>query len=327
MRRPTIKQNESALLSSVRQLSTILKDDGSILETHVALRNGWAVAFNGVIAIGEPIKEDLQVCPNGLLLKEALSKCGQGFTITNANNKLTIKGDKFKAVVPCLPLEDIQTAFPDPQIAATDDRLKAALAAVAPLALDEGAVVTASVLIDKGTCVATDRLVIIQAWHGIDLPPMLALPKALIKPLIGNPKKLSGFGYSNSSCTFHYEDGSWIKTQYYADKWPDVSMILDKKTNAWPLPENFYEGVKALTPFSENGFVFFDSNLMKSHEDEGVGATFDIYGLPKGPVLNIKQLRMVEPLIKTVDFQVPHSDHRMTLFYGDGVRGAIAGRV
>lgn len=318
---------ETGLLAAVKQLSTILKDDGSILETHVALRNGWAVAFNGVIAIGEPIKEDLIACPNGLMLKEALSKCGQGFTIINADNKLTIKGERFKAIIPCLPIEDVQSAFPDQPCASIDDRLKASLLAVGGLPTDENFLLTGSVLIHRGTCTTTDRKLIIQSWHGIDLPPMLAIPKAIIKPLVNNAKKLTQFGFSKSSCTFFYEDSSWLKTQYYAEQWPDVSSILDKRTNAWPLPENFYEGIKALEPFSETGFVFFDSNVMKSHEDEGIGATFDIKGLPKGPVLNIKQLKTIEPLIKTADFQVPHNNHRMTLFYGNNVRGAIAGRV
>ena len=320
-------KTDSPLLNTIRQLSLIQKDEGSVLETHISLRNGWAVAFNGVIAMGEPIKEDLATCPNGLLLKEALSKCGQGFSITQNEHNLLIKSDKFKALVPCLALTELQPAFPDPPCALISDAFKHSLSLVAPLALDEGSVVTASVLIHNGTCISTDRLVLIQAWHGIDLPPMLALPKALIKPLISNPKKLAQFGLSKSSCTFYYEDGSWIKTQFFNEKWPDVGTILDKKASPWPIPENFYTGVKALEKFSETGFVYFDSNVMRSHEEDLKGASYDVYGLPKGPVLNIKQLKMIEPLIKTVDFLVPHCNHKMTLFFGERVRGAIAGRV
>jgi len=308
-------------------LYLILKDKGLILETHVALRNGWAVAYNGMIAIGEPIKEDLSTCPNGLLLKEALSKCGQGFSITQNDHTLLVKSDKFKALIPCLSLTELQPAFPDPPIAQIDDRLKISLEQASPVQLDENFLLTASVLIHNGTCTTTDRKVIIQSWHGIDLPPMLTIPRAIIKPLISNPKKLVSFGLSNSSCTFYYEDSSWIKTQFFADKWPDINSILDKKTSSWPLQENFYEGVKSLEKFSETGFVYFDSNLMRSHEEDIKGASYEIYGLPKGPTLNIKQLKMVEPLIKTVDFLVPHGNHKMTLFYGDKVRGAIAGRV
>lgn len=320
-------QTDNPLLNTIRQLSLIQKDEGSVLETHISLRNGWAVAFNGVIAMGEPIKEDLATCPNGLLLKEALSKCGQGFSITQNEHNLLIKSDKFKALVPCLSLTELQPAFPDNPVAQIDDRLKASLEQVVPVALDENFLLTASVLIHSGTCTTTDRKVIIQSWHGTDLPPNLVIPRAVIKPLISNPKKLAQFGFSNSSCTFYYEDGSWLKTQFFKEQWPDINSILDRKSSPLSIPENFYDGVKSLEKFSDTGFVYFDSNVMRSHEEDGKGASYQVYGLPKGPVLNIKQLKMIEPLIKTADFLVPHADHKMTLFFGERVRGAIAGRV
>lgn len=325
MKRPV--KEESQLLKSLRTLSTILKDDGNLLQSHVLLKDHWAIAQNGVLAIGEPILEDLTAAPNGLLLREALVKCGASFSLTQLAHTLSIKGGRFKASVPCLPPEDISAAFPDPAIARLDDRLKASLSAVAPLALDENSVVTASVLIHNGTVTATDRKVIIQSWHGIDLPPLLALPKVLIKPLAGNVKKLTGFGFSNSSCTFHFEDNSWLKSQYFAEKWPDINSILDKKVNAHNLPEDFYTAIDALEKFSETGFVYCDSNMMRSHEEDGKGASYEVYGLPKGPVLNIKQMKMIKPFIKTVDFAVPHFNHHMMLWFGDGVRGAVAGRV
>ena len=253
MKRPSQK-TDSQLLSSLKVLSSILKDDGSVLERHVLLKDHLATATNGILSIGEPIQEDMTAAPNGLLFREALNKCGASFSITQLAHTLEIKGGRFKAVIPCIPPEDIQGAFPDPAIAACDDRLKVSLAAVAPLALDENSVVTASVLIDKGCVTATDRKVIIQHWHGNDLPT-LTLPKTLIKPLIGNTKKLVAFGYSKSSCTFHFEDKSWIKSQYFAEKWPDINSILDRKISAHPIPEAFYDAIDALEKFSEDGFV------------------------------------------------------------------------
>lgn len=325
MKRPT--KTESQLLQSLRTLSSILKDDGSILERHVLLKDHWCIAQNGILALGSPILEDLTAAPNGLLLREALAKCGDAFSLTQLSHTLSLKGGKFKASVPCMPPEDLHPAFPDPAIAQLDDRLKVSLSAVSPLALDENSVVTASVLIDGGTVTATDRKVIIQHWHGIDLPPMLALPKALIKPLIGNSKKLTGFGFSKSSCTFHYEDNSWFKSQYFAEQWPDINSILNKLTNAHNLPEDFYTAIDALEPFSENGFVYCDSNVMRSHEEDGKGASYEVYGLPKGPVLNIKQMKMIKPLIQKVDFLVPHHNHYMMIGYGEKCRIAVAGRV
>ena len=155
----------------------------------------------------------------------------------------------------------------------------------------------------------------------------MVLPNAIIEPITKNNKQLKSFGFSKSSCTFYYEDESWIKSQFFIEKWPEVGPILDRQTNQLPIPTDFFTGVKVLEPFSEDGFVYCDTNIMRSHPDESLGASYEVYGLPKGPAFEIKQLKMLEPYIKTVDFFVPHRNHHMTIFYGENCRGAIAGRV
>lgn len=325
MKRPKQKPNDSKLLVSLKNMSNVLKAEGHIYETHVLLANNWATAHNGVIGVGEPISEDLYACPNAFMLRDALSKCGEGFSITQLDYKLSIKSGKFKALVPCIPPENLPCSFPDASIAQIDNRLRDAIAVVSPITENENSVVTASILIYNGSVTATDRKLILQAWHGISLPT-LALPKAIIGPLVKNTKTLNGFGFSNSSCTVHYDDKSWLKSQFFAEQWPNVDDILNKKTNLWDLPEGFYEAVKALEPFSEDGNVYFDNNVMRSHPSEDKGASYEVYGLPRGPIHNIKQLKIVEPYMKKVDFLVPHHNSKMMFFQSDKVRGAIAGR-
>src|ERR1700691_726436 len=104
MKRPV--KVESQLLQSLRVLSSILKDDGSVLERHVLMRDHWAIAQNGFLALGEPIAEDLTAAPNGLLLKEALAKCGASFSLSQLDHSLSLKAGKFKALIPCMPPED-----------------------------------------------------------------------------------------------------------------------------------------------------------------------------------------------------------------------------
>lgn len=325
MKKPKAQPNNNALLQSLKIINTILEPEGEVYETHVRLQDNWAIAQTQVLGIGEKIQEDLFACPNAHILAAALSKCGQSISITQLDHKLSIKSDKFRALVPCIPPENLARSFPDAPVAQLDDRLKASLAAVAPLALDENSVVTASVLIHGGTVTATDRKIIIQHWHGWDLPE-LALPKVVINPLIKNPKKLKAFGFSQSSVTFHFEDDSWIKCQQMSDKWPDVNSILNRPCNAWPTPEGFYEGIKSLEPFSEDGFVHFNNGKMLSHAEDTAGASYEIYGLPAGPAFNIKQLKMIEPFMKKVDFLADGPNGKCLMFMGENVRGIIAGR-
>lgn len=289
------------------------------------MKDNWITAHNQVIGMGEKIKEDFIACPNAMILKEALSKCGETLSIAQLEYKLSITSNKFRALVPCMSPENLPRVLPDTPSAVLNNNLRASISALAPLYQDdENALELASILIEGGSAIATDRKVILQHWHGIDLPSM-ALPKAVINPVMKNSKNLKSFGYSNSSCTLYYEDDSWLKCQFYIDKWPDVGQILDKQTNQQPLPPDFFIGLKAIEKFSENGDVYFDTGLMRSHPEDGKGATYEVVGLPKGPVFKIKQLKMLEPFIKSVDFFVPHRGHLMTIFHGENCRGAIAG--
>jgi len=107
-----------------------------------------------------------------------------------------------------------------------------------------------------------------------------------------------------------------------------VRRLLDIKCNAWPLPEDFYKAVKSLEPFSEDGFVRFDNGVMRTHSSDDEGASYELYGLPKGPVFSIKQLKSLEPFIKTIDFTAHGPNgQEVSIWYGDGARGAIAGMI
>src|SRR6266567_4099105 len=232
MKRP--KPQNSELLTSIKNLSTILKPIGTIHETHILLQDGLAVAHNQVIGIGEKIKEDLYACPNAHLLQAALTKCGQNISITQLDQKLSIKSDKFRALVPCLPPENIPRTIPDPPVASLDDRLKAAFLTALPLGGDDENVLTASVLVQRGSVVTTDRKVILDCFHGIDLPTLM-LPKVLLKAIKAldakNGKKFKAFGFSNNSLTIYFEDDTWIKSQLFIQKWPDIFSVLDVPCN------------------------------------------------------------------------------------------------
>ncbi len=331
MPRPRTKSKpiaSSALLDALRFVGSILKAEGNPNETHVLLKDGLATAFNSVLAAGCKILEELCAAPNSKLLIEALSKCGENLSITQIDqNKLSIKSDKFKAIIPCINPELLTVAIPDVSITSIDDKFKTAIEAVGVLANENAnSVVAASILMNGQSVIATNRTVIFEAWHGINLPPGLALPKAIIQPL-NNLKKLSKFGFSKSSATFYFEDESWIRTQFYAEPWPNLKNILDGECNPFVLPIDFWKALEAVLPFSPDGLVHFENNLMQSHSNKEAGASYEVAGLPKGPIFNAKQLLLIKPYAEKVDF-FAQGQNKMTMlkFFGNQIRGAIAGR-
>ncbi len=315
----------SNLFEAIKFCALLCKKEGAPNETHILIRDNTAYAYNGILSAGVRIDEDISAYINATLLIEALTKCGQHFSITQLDQKLAIKADKFKALIPCLPLDLAQTLLPDPAMASLDNRFSEALERVSVLAT-EGAqtVICASVLMAGASLIATNRVVMLEAWHGIDLPTGIALPKSFCIALTKCNKKLSKFGFGQSSCTFYFEDESWLKTQFFAEPWPDIRSILDRKCNLFEVPNDFWTGIDSISNFSIDNCIYFDKDILRSHVSDDVGASYEVTGIPKGPIFNIKQLKIIQPYVQKIDFQVQGG---CLMFVGDGVRGVIAGRM
>lgn len=328
MARPKKRTAEAAainngLLDALQFVGSVTNDAGPINETHICLGANWACAYNGTIAASHPIVEDIYACPHAKTIIEALSKCNEHISFTQLDaNRLSIKSDKFKAVVPCIDPTLLKLAIPDPPITAIDDRFKEGLSIVGTLPSDNAQYVyLASILMNGYGLISTNGKVVIEYWHGIDLPPGISLPKALIDPLTKTNKKLCKFGYSQSSVTFYFEDDSWIRSQLYAEAWPDMGLILDRPSNAWPVSGDFWRGLDAIAGFTESGFAYFDTGILRSHENAAVGASYEVAGLPKGPAFPTKQLAMIKPYANRIDFLAKDC----LMFFGDKIRGCIAG--
>jgi hypothetical protein len=216
----------------------------------------------------------------------------------------------------------LNLAVPDQPVADINDSFKDGLSIVGILPNENAQQIhLASILMNGQSLISTTGKVIIEYWHGINLPSGISLPKAIVEPLTSATKKLSRFGFSEHSVTFYFEDGSWIKSQLYVERWPNIAPILDRQTNAWPISSDFWKGLKAVAPFTDSGFVYFDAGYIRSHDNAAQGASFEVASLPKGLAFPAKQLAMIEPFAQRIDFLAKDC----LMFYGERIRGAIAG--
>ena len=313
---------ENKLIEALKFLSLVTKEKGNPNETHIILANKTASAFNGVISAGTPIDEELFACPHNQLLLTALSKSSPQLSMTQLSpSKLSIKSGRLQAVIPCLESSLLQSALPDRATCRLSNNFKTGLEIVGILANENAqSVVAASILMNGHSLVATDRIMMIEYWHGCDLPPGLALPKAIVAPLTKTKKVLNGLGFSKSSATFWFEDKSWIKTQLYNEQWPDIEAMLNRECKPVPLPEYLFAAIDATSKFSPDGNLYAHSGCLASHAQEGVGASFECPGIPEGATLSVHQWAAVRSWAKTVAWGSP------TMLFGDCARAVIAGR-
>jgi hypothetical protein len=320
------------ILGAIKFISAAAKEIGAPFETHCVLGNHWAIATNGVVSIGHAIVEEIIAYPHTHRLIDALARCTAGYTVTQLDaGRLAVTAGKFRAIVPCIEPALAQLPFPDPPVAAIDDRLRVALETAGVLAAESAQhVLTASVLLQGGSAIGTNRHVIFECWHGIDLPPGLVIPKSAIVALSKTSKPLAQFGFSPTSVTFYFDDQSWLKTQLYSEPWPaKAGDILNITVNTWPFPANFWEAIAAVEPFAEEGKLHFTASSVRTHSSADVGAAFELTGVPDGVILSADYLDLIKPYAKSVDFKVQSGREDkggyMLVFYGDNIRGAIAG--
>lgn len=305
----------------------VTKDEGSPSDTHILLQNKTATAFNGTIGAGTIIDEDLNCAPHAKTFLNALSKCGETYTLTQMDqSKLQIKSGPFKANIPCIDPTLLYFPTPDPIQAPIDDNFKESLQIIEKVKPENGQrVVTLSFLLNGNSIISTDGKILIEAWHGLNMPTNVPVPKAII-PAILNNKKLTGFGLSSTTATFYFEDNSFIRSQLYAEGWPSISHILDKSSNPVDVPKDFFKALETVSNFSTNGFIYFRDGKLQSHEIEEAGATFEIKELKAGPVYSVKYLSLIKDIATKIDFYVPaERKSLMCSFIGKKCRGILMG--
>lgn len=326
--RKKIKSKQEGLLAALYFISLAqVKESEQLYKSHCILHNNQALSYSGVLTIGHKIEETFEICPNTYKFISALENCEKELSITEMEGKLSIKSGKFTATVPCWH-EAMPKLEPDLPICEINNSLREGFELISDFTTDNDKkrIVECSILLKANSMIATDGVIMLEYWHGINLPEIV-LPKVFISAIMNTNKNITHFGYSKNTCTFWFEDKSWIKTQLYDEEWPDVTKILNVATNAEELPKGFFEALNKIHSFSEGKEtekkVFFGKDKLQSHRNEIEGASCEVFGIKPGAGFNIKRLKRVEKCIKTVDF---YTHSAMYFFNNDKkVRGCLMG--
>jgi hypothetical protein len=316
---------ESGLLSAVKFVSLGYAKTESETDTHCMINNYSVTMNNNVIAIGHAIDEELIACPQIQPLVLALQRCGEEYAITMQTDRLSIRSVDFSAYVACCDPSRLLQAVPDPQICPVSDELTRALGFCLPVVSEKAEyLLNAIVQVKAGSALATNNAVLIEAFHGQDLPYMI-LPKFAVAAIVKCGKQLTGFGYSGNSATFWFGDRAWIKTKLFDAaecKFPDILELINTSVDLMDVPEGFFAAVKNVAPFSEDGRILVDGNKVSSHIKNNTGSRTE--GISKSLATRqygIKNLKLVEKFALTMDEQ---AHQKATFFYGNKIRAAVA---
>jgi hypothetical protein len=328
-KQPRKKKASSAvaagLAEALKFVSLAQKKDGQSYQIHCVMRNRTLTAFDGLLACGHTIEDDFEANPRTDILLKALSKCSDSLSITHVNDQLKIVSGGFRVNVPCEPAPLIAVK-PDPSELPTDARLAASLAIVADLP-EEGdeRIACRSVLLQPGSCVGINKgFMVVEVWHAHEIPRAFPVPIRSIKAVLSCGKELASLGFSDSSITFWFADGSWIRSQLEDGKWSDYSRMFNISPEYCSIPNELYSAAKIAADFSNDGRVRFNNGSISSQASIEVGASIQCEGVRAGVIFSAEYLALMQPLATKADFYTSRGCYFIGEKDGVNVRGAIA---
>jgi hypothetical protein len=320
------KKQDSKLLIALRYIAAAQKAIGAIEQTHCRFWNRWIVASNGVISAAHQIEEDIQICPHTATLIAALEQAPEketNFTIT-PDGKLKVHSGMFQAIVPCVEQNQLPAIYPDNPTMLCSNNFIECLDSVGVLVTDGAEkIINAAIVVQNGTAITSNGTVILEGWHGLQVPYSI-VPKAFLTACKKwHGKTFTRLGTGEHSLTVWADDGTWLKTQLYPTdaKLPNLHQFLNHPSMAIPVPENLFAVAKRLEPFSEDGFITFTKDGARVVSNLHLTNAMDVvHNVPEGLSFNIKALLTIASYAKTIHFNaVP----KISLFFGDNIRGAI----
>lgn len=310
--------------------SSVAKKDYVPSLTHFRIQDGRILGYNGRIAISSPIDLDLTCSPQAVPFIKAIQTSRDTVQMhLTQGNRLVVKSGAFTAHVACLP-EGPNEGFPAIQpegyfVELAGTSFVDVLAQLEPfISEDASRPWSQGVLLRDMSAFATNNVVVIQKWVGVQFPD-LNIPRETIKEVLRIKELPEKIQVGERSITFHYESGRWLRSQMLTNEWPDVVGLLDGNAsqNAKSTSLEFFQGLLDLKPFiGEEERVFLPPGRMTTHLEEGLGASIGLDHTEDGGCFNLLHLYLLHSVATSIDFS---TYPRPVPFYGSGIRGVIAG--
>lgn len=295
--------------------------------THFQIRDGRVTGFNGKISLSAPIPLDIDCTPKAAPFIAAIEACTETAQLNlTASGKLRVRSGKFSAHVECLAQEEFPVVLPEGQPVQMAGPLLPALTMLNEFTANDASRPWATgVLLDGSSAYATNNIIMLEHWLGYHFPYRLNVPSTTVKEMIRIGEEPVAMQATQTSITFHYSGERWLRSALNAAEWPDVAGLFAKveATGADQLqavPEELFDALDTLAPFVDpTGRLWIGDGVVATAEQDG--ASVEVAGLPTCS-FNHRMLALLRGVATKAAFAAWPAP---VAFYGDAVRGAIAG--
>lgn len=293
--------------------------------THFRIRDGRIMGHNGKLCLSAPIDINLDCAPKADAFYKAVQMCDETVQlhITPAG-KLAIRSGSFRAFIDCVPLQEFPEVEPEGVPIGLADPLLPALRTLYEFTAEDASRPWAAAVLLRGhSAYATNNIILVQFWLTAYFPYVLSVPRMAIKELLRVNREPVAIQATSNSISFHFEDGSWLRSSVQAMEWPDVNGVFDRcpPVTASVPPEGLREALAKVAPFTcEHRRVRLRPGEVATDHDGEAGAAVAVPALDANVNFNIDYLQQCLNVTNTVAFA-----DRYAVFYGEGLRGVIMG--
>ena len=322
--KPKANSPVASLINALRFICVAQRKAGPTNVQFCNISHHWIAASDGIVTAAHPIQEDIQTCPQTHPLIEALATVAQAreLAITQLTPAaLAITSGAFRGLISCVAPAEVPITGPDPIAVQLGDAqgiaIQRALGGVSTVAVDGSPdAIKAGVYLQPRTAVATDGAALLESWHGVELPGAVLMPRYAALAVGATKMLLTGIGASTSSVTFHFQNGAWLKTQLFAERYPNYQPLFETTPGAsvWSAPPDFFKAIDAIDSFSTDGTVHFTAQGIASDATKEQASTYKIEGLPDNMAFKAKLLQSVKHAFETAVFD---SFNRKVVFRND----------
>lgn len=294
--------------------------------THFRIKGGTILGYNGTMALSSPIALDIDCNPRATPFIKAIQTCKDTVQLhMTPSGRLAVKSGKFTAYVECCQ-DEFPRIEPEGQIIEAPAGMVDVLTVLAPFIAEDASRPWARGILFRGqSAYVTNNIILAQRWMGVPFPVEINVPKDAVAELIRIGEQPSKIQVGESSITFLYESGRWLRSQLSTTEWPDVDRVLDtgEGCKPQPVPEGLFEALESLKPFAGDdcrGYML--GSRVSTGTAEDCGASVEVEGLPSKGCFNIEQLLLLRKVVKTIDFE-PYP--AACPWFGDMLRGVVVG--
>lgn len=300
--------------------------------TNFRIENGRVTGYNGTIALSAPVDIGFNAAPQAGSFIRALDACDDVISITQeSTSRLIVRSGNFRSAVPCIDVKDVPVAAPEGVIVTPHTSILHALEVLNPfIGIDASRKWACGILLAGSSAYATNNVVLAEYWLGVPFPYVVNVPSVLVDEVLLVKEELTAIQLTESSITFHYADGRWIKSQLISTEWPDVNRALNgswKDARLIPVPRGLAEACNKISRFGSKDecFTYFrgtDVSTMKEGTLDG-GALVELSGIPDFGCYHSRYLNDMLAAAEQVDFTMYP---RPVPFAGQNLRGVLLGR-